>query len=94
MALGPVIGGLYMQSFQSTIPGGQGGDLPFLSGQSYDFIFLTAAAPSFVFIILALVLKKSIHQGVAKPSSVNSPTLALTMNPVLSCLCKRCFGFS
>ena len=39
MALGPVIIVLYMQSFQTTIPGKQG-ELPFPSDQAYDFIFL------------------------------------------------------
>ena len=74
MALGPVISGLYMQSFQTTIPGKQG-ELPYPSGQAYDFIFLTAAVASFIFIILALVLKTSIHQDIAKPSSVKSTSL-------------------
>jgi hypothetical protein len=74
MAIRPVICGLYMQSFRTTIPGKQG-ELPFTSGQGYDFIFLPAEAASFIFIILALVLKKSIHQDVAKPFSVKSQSI-------------------
>jgi hypothetical protein len=74
MALGSVISGLYMQSFQTTIPAKQE-ELPFPSGQAYDFIFLTAAVASFIFIILALVLKTSIHQDLVKPSSVKSTSL-------------------
>jgi hypothetical protein len=38
MALRPVIGCLYVQGFQTTIPCEQG-ELPFTSGQAYVFIF-------------------------------------------------------
>jgi hypothetical protein len=69
MAMGPGISGLYMQSYQTTIPG-ENGDLPFPSGQPYDFIFLTATSVSFISIILELVLKKSTDQVVDKLSSL------------------------
>jgi hypothetical protein len=45
MAIGPVLSGLYMQIFQTTILGEQR-ELPLPSGKVYDFIFLTAAVTS------------------------------------------------
>jgi hypothetical protein len=53
MAIGPVISGLYMQNFQTTIDSNQTGLIP--SGGVYDLIFLTTAITSFIFVLMAFV---------------------------------------
>jgi MFS family permease len=64
ISIGPVISGLFMQNFQTTIDNMQIELIP--SSEAYNLIFLTAAIASFVFVVMAFILKKTITKKVTK----------------------------
>lgn len=64
MSIGPVIGGMYMQTYQETI---SGLSTSFPSSEAYDLIFLTASISSLSFIILAIILKRELPSSIADP---------------------------
>jgi hypothetical protein len=54
-SVGPVIAGIFMQMYQTTIQGIVGS---FAASQSYNLIFITAILMSMVFIVLFTIITK------------------------------------